>query len=91
MLLKHVPEPVGRRLRVAFERVEVHVDDAELGRVPCQPLEVVEERPGEVASHVRALVYGLLQLADVAPVEPHPRGVAQVLVSGQVSRLVHSW
>jgi len=33
MLLKHVPEPVGRRLGVPFERIEVNVDDAKLGRV----------------------------------------------------------
>ena len=41
--------PAVARLRHALERLVVHVDDAEALRVAVRPLEVVEQRPDEVA------------------------------------------
>src|SRR5690606_878820 len=53
------------RLGRALLRLEVHVHDAEALRVAIGPLEVVQQRPGEVAAHVHALVHGLVEHAQV--------------------------
>ena len=46
-----VAVPVVARLGHPFERLEVDLDDAEPARVAERPLEVVEQRPDEVAAH----------------------------------------
>uniref|UniRef100_A0A0A9E3E8 BGL01 n=1 Tax=Arundo donax TaxID=35708 RepID=A0A0A9E3E8_ARUDO len=51
-----IPEPVGGALGVPLQRPEVHVHQAEPGRVPQLPLEVVQQGPGEVAHAVGAVV-----------------------------------
>src|SRR5690606_30522220 len=55
------------RLGRALLRLEVHVYDAEALRVAVGPLEVVQQRPGEVAAHVHALAHGLVHRAQVLP------------------------
>lgn len=48
-------QPFGRALHAALAAVAtVHVDDAVTLRVTAAPLEVVQQRPGEVATHVRS-------------------------------------
>jgi hypothetical protein len=42
----------GAGFRRALERFVIHMDDAEPSRVPQAPLEVVEQRPGEVTTHI---------------------------------------
>src|SRR5438270_3636385 len=51
------------RAGMAGERAAVHGDQPERGRVPERPLEVVEQRPVEVAADVHALRHALEDLA----------------------------
>src|SRR5258706_8878321 len=50
MVGDHVGVPVGARLAGAHQRVVVDVDETETLAVPPGPLEVVHQRPGEVAA-----------------------------------------
>src|SRR4051812_6616785 len=54
----HVGVEAGALLRRPLERLEVHVHEAEALRIAERPLEVVEQRPGEIAAHVDALLDG---------------------------------
>src|SRR5215831_17972044 len=47
-------EPSIRRLGRALERLEVDVDHAEAAAVAFRPLEVIDERPDEIAAQVCA-------------------------------------
>jgi len=51
----HVRVVAKTRLGRALERLEVHVEKAETARVALTPLEVVEQRPSEVAAQVHSL------------------------------------
>ena len=62
----HVGVEVRAVLRRPLERLEVHVHQAEALREAERPLEVVEQRPGEIAAHVDALLDGRVDRAQVA-------------------------
>ena len=61
-VLDHLPEPPCGVLGVPGEGLPVDVDDPELGGEPHPPLEVVEQRPCEVAGDPSTVVGGALQL-----------------------------
>lgn len=88
--MQHVFEPVGRVLGVPLESRKVDIDDAELGCVTRQPLEVVKKRPGKVGDHVRAIIDRFFELAEVVLIELDPYGVVQELFTSEISRLIHS-
>src|SRR5919106_5999199 len=66
---RDLAEPAGARLHGAGLRLAVDGDQAERRAVAERPLEVVEQRPVEVAAHVEAVVqaatHATQRLADV--------------------------
>ncbi len=79
-----VAVPVGAVLGDASLGRVVDVDDAEPHRVAPRPLEVVEERPREVAAHVGAGGHRVGHAAGVAGEVVHPLGVVHLAVVGRV-------
>ena len=78
VLPDHLRVPSAAELRRALLGAERDVDDAEPFVVALGPLEVVEQRPDEIAADVVALGDGPVQLDQVA---------AQVLAAIQVDDL----
>src|SRR6185295_14546919 len=96
----HLGVKAGARLGGAPKRPVVDVDDAEALRIAMAPLEVVEQRPGEVAAHGGALfdraadgAEVLAQVSDAqgivdAPAVALRRVVERGAVLGDVERQV---
>src|SRR5690606_5037599 len=75
------------RVRVAAaisanRRLVIHIDDPEPLLASPRPLEVVHERPGEVAAHVCTLVDGLGDRLEVALEEVDPLRIVHLPVGG---------
>src|SRR6266487_1697613 len=77
-----VPVPAERCLRGAPLRPEVDVHEAEPLVVSFGPLEIVDQRPGQVAAHVNPAGHGLVQGPEVAIQVPDPGLVIDGPVSG---------
>ncbi|HEX6315333.1 MAG TPA: discoidin domain-containing protein, partial [Gemmatimonadaceae bacterium] len=67
----------------ALERFVIHMDDAEPPRVTQTPLEVVEQRPGEVAAHVGTGLHRRAHRGDVGAIIVD----AQHVVDAAIDRL----
>ena len=67
VIADHLRVPAAAELGRASLRAEGDVDDAEPFLVALGPLEVVEQRPEEIATDVVALGHGSVQLDQVAP------------------------
>ena len=52
-------------LRDALQRVKIHPDEAESGPVAASPLEIVQQRPDEIAADVDSLALSLAHGLDV--------------------------
>src|SRR5438874_13466672 len=76
LLRDEVPVPVEAPLRHPLERRVIDVDDAEALPVPPAPLEVVEQRPDEVALHGGARLDGPTDCGDVPLEEAAARRIA---------------
>src|ERR1022692_407771 len=77
-----IPVPAERGLRRALPGAEVDVHEAESLVVALGPLEVVHQRPGQVAAYVDAGRDGLVQCPEVAVQVPDPRLVIDGPVGG---------
>src|SRR5215510_2151909 len=79
-----VPVPREAVLRHPLEGVEVDVDDSEAAGVAERPLEVVEERPEEVAAHGHARRDSRSDCVEMALEVGDPPGVRDASVLARV-------
>src|SRR5439155_390475 len=84
----HVGVEPGARLERPLLGGEVHVDDPEPLGVALTPLEIVEQRPGEVPAEVDALFQGGVRGAQVIPVVLDPQRIGDVARPGLERRIV---
>lgn len=97
VLPNKIAVPEIRILRDASQTIKIHLDEAERRAVAASPLEIVQQRPNEIAAHVDALCLSFLHRLDVTVKEfdapsvvnfaVHRHGVVEVgAVFGNVNR-----